>query len=132
MEDETRRWLDTTAGWLASRFRTPKDEVYQMLALQLVSGQPRKFARLRVMRELGQSERAHQGPSVEREAVEIGQSVAELTAAEVLDERSWLIVQLRVQHGYTVQQVADQLGISRQRVGQIYNEAIERLREELG
>jgi RNA polymerase sigma factor (sigma-70 family) len=84
------------------------------------------------MQQLGNSERAHQGPSVEREAVEMGQSVAELTAAEVLDERSWLIVQLRVQHGYTVQQVADQLGISRQRVGQIYNEAIERLREELG
>jgi DNA-directed RNA polymerase specialized sigma subunit len=31
-----------------------------------------------------------------------------------------------------VKQVADQLGISRQRVGQIYTQAIERLREELG
>ena len=129
--DDQADWTRKTAGWLAGRFRVDFDDAVQELHLWLIrtSGN-RKFSRLKAIRWASRQGSAWQGAVVER-AAPPDPGDAETLAAEVLDERQWLVVQLHVQHAMTFKAIGKQLGIGPRCVSAIYQRAISILREEM-
>lgn len=125
-------WMSRQASWMARRFRVEHQEAYQLLALAILQGMNRKYARLRAIRTLARElvRVTHQGPQIERVTTESTSDLLHL-AREILGQAEWQLLDLHLIQEISLRDAAKQIGTNRETARAIYHAALAKIRRYL-
>lgn len=123
-------WLQSQSSWIARKWNTDQQEVYQDLVIQLLSGKQRRNARYLVIHKLaGQKKRQMaQLPDAVDKPVHDQASDLQALAQEVLEPVAWQVLQGKVILGHTYAELASQLGLTVDQVRYIQGQALEKVK----